>query len=288
MDPFEQRLRDEVIYLHSLWHQGPPRDPNHNPYPKPKHNPSRNLRPSNSTPFKKNITTTTKNKNKKKNKPQSDPPKVSGVEWPCAKPAAETAPPNSGWPALKLNSATSRPASAEEQAKLVATRVQQKGLEACSAFFARNRGSDVDDDQEEDDDDFVDINDCEESEEYEFFLKAFMEDNELRSYYEKNFESGVFCCLVCGGIGKKVNKRFKNCVALVQHSTAISKTAKRRAHKAYGQVICKVLGWDMNRLPSIVLSLGDSLNRSLPKSGESQGDQQENADGDKDDLSVLQ
>lgn len=260
MNPVEQRLRDEVIYLHSLWHKGPPRNPNSNP--KPRHDPSKKLHSPNPTPLKKNKQI---KKKKTRSKHKSDPPKISDVEWPVPEtPPATT----SGWPALKPQSATPKPASADEKSKYIATQMQKKGLEASRGFFTRNCGSDGDVDEE---DDFEEMDCSEECEEYAFFLNLFSEDSELRNYYEKNFESGDFICLVCGGIGKKVNKKFKNCVALVQHSIAISKTLKMRAHRAYGQVICKVLGWDMKRLPSIVLSLDNPLGSSLAKSSDLQG-----------------
>ncbi|KAA8524004.1 hypothetical protein F0562_010565 [Nyssa sinensis] len=107
-------------------------------------------------------------------------------------------------------------------------------------------------------------------EECEFFFKVFMEDAELRGYHEKNYEGGDFCCLVCSGIGKKVGKRFKHCVALVQHSISMTNTKKKWAHRAYGQVICEVLGWDIRWLPTIILSLGNPLSLSLSKTGETQ------------------
>ncbi|KAA8526755.1 hypothetical protein F0562_009016 [Nyssa sinensis] len=282
MDPYEQRLRDEVIYLHSLWHQGPPRKPN----PNPSNNPLKHLQPSSSTHFKKEKKRTRGKRGGKGKKklPESDPPPVSDKPWPCEAAAETPSFPTSGWPNLKPHStlATQLP-SAEEQARFAANKVQQKGLKAAQEFFASHADSDGDydsDEDMEDEDDMVEDDGCEE---YTFFLKVFMEDAELRGFYEKNSECGDFCCLVCGGIGKKVGKRFKDCVALVQHSTAIAKTKKKRAHRAYGQVICKVLGWNINRLPTIVLSLGDPLSHSLSKLGESQG----NPDGRVEDLDIL-
>ncbi|KAL1821508.1 hypothetical protein ACET3Z_016377 [Daucus carota] len=68
---------------------------------------------------------------------------------------------------------------------------------------------------------------------------VFAEDSELRSYYEKNCESGEISCFVCAGLGQKAGKKYKDCVALVQHATTITKTKKRHARKAVGEVICK-------------------------------------------------
>uniref|UniRef100_A0A5B7B601 Uncharacterized protein n=1 Tax=Davidia involucrata TaxID=16924 RepID=A0A5B7B601_DAVIN len=278
MDPYEQRLRDEVIYLHSLWHQGPPRNPNPNPNPNPNNNPSRQLQPSNSTRFKndKKRATGRKRIKGKEFPPESYPLPVSDIAWPCKAPAETPTETTSGWPNLKPHSATRLP-SAEEQARFAANQAQQKGLKAAQEFFSSNADSDGDGDSDEDMEDEDDMMDDDDGcEEYKFFLKVFMEDAELKGYYKNKYEGGDFCCFVCGGIGKKVGKRFKDCVALVQHSTAIAKTKKKRAHRAYGQVICKVLGWDINRLPTIVLSLSS-------KSGELQG----NPDAGREDSDML-
>ncbi|KAL2496517.1 uncharacterized protein Fot_40274 [Forsythia ovata] len=84
-----------------------------------------------------------------------------------------------------------------------------------------------------------------------------MDDVMLMEYYEKNHMNGEFSCLVCGSVGgRKTGKRFKNCVALVQHSITVARI-KKRAHRAYSQAICKILGWDIDRLPTIVLPLAD-------------------------------
>ena len=56
---------------------------------------------------------------------------------------------------------------------------------------------------------------------------------------------------MCAGLGQKAGKKYKDCVALVHHATTIAKTKKRHAHKRVGEVICKVLGWDIQKLPSI-------------------------------------
>ncbi|XP_042517424.1 nucleolin-like [Macadamia integrifolia] len=268
----EQQWREEVLYLHSLWHKGPPRNPN----PKPISN---NLGSSNSTTYKSkannlgasNSTTFKKGKSKQRvaQKKKDPKPVVSEVEWPCGpdpEPRQET-----GWPELnpKSDQAT-RPATAEEQAKFAALHLQQKGLKACQDFFSSNACSDDEEEDLMDDDD-------DDDEEFKFFLGIFTDDSDLRSYYEKNWESGEFCCLVCGGTGKKVWKRFKNCVALVQHSTAISKTKRRAAHRAFGKTVCRVLGWEIHRLPSIVLSLDGPLGHSNAKAESEVGLKENNA-----------
>lgn len=198
----------------------------------------------------------------------SDSSYVASSGWSCAKAVDENSSIASGWPTLK------RPmviclASAEEQAKLSAFQLQQKILDACHEFFGKSAASDGDENDDEDEDDFMDEDRSGESEVFKFFLKVFTENNEFRSYYEKNYGGGEFCCLVCGGIGKKVWKRFKDCIGLLQHSTGLLKTRKKRAHRAFGQVVCKVLGWDIDRLPMIVLK-GEPLGHSLGKLGVSQ------------------
>lgn len=193
------------------------------------------------------------------------PSLVASKSWSCVETVDELSPIRTGW-------ATSKPtkpleiqlASVEDQAKLAAVKLQNEVLEACRIYFEKNASSDDDDDDEEysimdeDEDDLIDKNESENSEEFKFFMKIFLENNELRNYYQKSFEAGEFCCLVCGGIGKKVSKRFKDCLGLLQHSTAILKTKKKHAHRAFAQVVCKVLGWDVDKLPMIVAK-GDPL-----------------------------
>ena len=167
---------------------------------------------------------------------ESDPPLDSAPEWPCPQdPPPET---SSGWHSMKKPVSTLQTLSAEDQAG----QMQYKALQHCREFLlARN---------EDEDKTSEDGNSEEDEEELCFFLKLFSEDRELRSYYEKCYESGDFYCLVCCGTGKTVWKKFKGCVGLLQHSTSILKTKRKHAHRAFAQVICKVLGWDLHRLPT--------------------------------------
>ncbi|XP_030525285.2 uncharacterized protein LOC115737347 isoform X2 [Rhodamnia argentea] len=265
MDPFEQRLRDEVVYLHSLWHQGPPAS---------HHSSSRAIPVSNPAPFKKQNPAAAKRKGHKKHK-NSEEPKDPEKEWPCKEePITQPSP---AWPAMKQkepgSGQTSRPASAEEQAKIAGQAMQQRALERCRGLFAKVGDSDGDEEEEKDDDDDGDEKEddreegdngrLEESEEYKCILDVFVKDRELREYYERNHESGDFWCVVCGAQGGKMSRRkFKNCVGVLQHSISISNTKKRRAHRAFGLVICRVMGWDVERLPLIVAK-GEPLSRSL-------------------------
>uniref|UniRef100_A0A803L5I0 Uncharacterized protein n=1 Tax=Chenopodium quinoa TaxID=63459 RepID=A0A803L5I0_CHEQI len=86
-------------------------------------------------------------------------------------------------------------------------------------------------------------------------MKVSEEQEELRGYYKKNCENGEFYCLVFGALAGKLLRKYKNCVAVVQHSVTISNTKKRKAHNAYGHVICKILGWDVHRLPRMGMLL---------------------------------
>ncbi|GAB4846577.1 hypothetical protein Ancab_025584 [Ancistrocladus abbreviatus] len=252
----EQALRDEVIYLHSLWHQGPPssaKSTSQNP----------TLKPLSTTPFKKKK----KKKKKKMMMMMKKPIIVSNKEWPVNSDPSTPSTSGSAWPEFKrVFSSATRPASAGEVASIMAMRAQRKGLDACCEFFESDDG----DDDDGNDDDNVDEekegggdNVFEESEELAFFLKLFEGDEELRGCYEKYYQNGEFSCLVCAGIRQKLRKKYFNCHALVQHCITISKTKKRRAHRAYGQVICKVLGWDINRLPVWVPPAGDTAGQSL-------------------------
>ncbi|XP_043687232.1 uncharacterized protein LOC122638369 [Telopea speciosissima] len=340
--PSEQIWREEVLYLHSLWRKGPPRNPNPKPNSNnlcasnsstPKPTPE-NLCASNPTTFKKkekkrscakknkdpkpivsevewpsdtepcqeigwpesnpqsdqatraataeeqaksiglcasnsstpkptpeklcasNSTTFKKRKNKQRGaKKKKDPkPIVSEVEWPCGsdpEPCQEI-----GWSESNPQSdQATRAATAEEQAKSTGLYLQQKVLKVCQDFFSSKVCTDDNGEEEELMDD--DIN---ESEEFKFFMGIFTDDSYLRDYYEKSWERGEFSCLVCGGTGKKLSKKFKNCVALVQHSTTISK--RKAAHRAFGKAICQVLDWEIHRLPKIVPPLDRPLGRT--------------------------
>ncbi|CAN4117673.1 unnamed protein product [Withania somnifera] len=257
MNPYdEQRLIQEVHYLHSLWHQGPTRPHPHthtHPHPLSYHHaatPS-SLQPSSSTKFKK------KNKRFKKQEFQD-----SGIEWTCKSPAKSPPSTESGWPSFKTQpNKQSHLPTVEELASVEANRVQQHAVKAVSEYLKYSVNAEDDDDDDEEEEDVMEVEKVDKEEKnVSFFEKLFEEDGGLREYYVKNSESGggEFSCLVCCGVGKKGwKKRFKDCVALVQHSISIANANTRQAHRAYGQVICRILGWDINRLPSIVLSAGD-------------------------------
>ncbi|XP_024171519.1 uncharacterized protein LOC112177462 [Rosa chinensis] len=247
MDPYyEQRLRDEVIYLHSLWHQGPPN--RRNPIPIPFPNSTIRATPNGGNPqlpypIASQEGPTTKRKTRTEielpssNKKPSQPDLRSEWPGPALNDDSTSEWPSSGWTvtSAKLNLA---PASAEEQLRHHALRLHNKALEACSGFFKGNVGSGSGSECEEEEEDCK-VGD-EENEEYKLLLNLFVEESGLRSYYEGNWDSGDFYCLVCGGLGK--TKKIKGCTGLVQHAVSISKTKKKRAHRAFAQVVCRVLG----------------------------------------------
>ncbi|BAT92676.1 hypothetical protein VIGAN_07147500 [Vigna angularis var. angularis] len=207
---------------------------------------------------------------------------VTDAKWVCKSPNSGISATDSGWPRFDdiKSSSLAYSLSAEEQATVAVLQLQHKALEACQKFFVGNAGSDGDEDDsdDEDEDELVDNYDPKECEEYRFFERVFAEDGDLRRYYENNHREGDFCCLVCGGIGKKVWKRFKDCAALIHHSTAILRTTRKRAHRAYAQVINKVVGCNIDQLPAIALNgLDSSLKDSRKLLGfEKEGD---NLDG---------
>ncbi|KAG8637191.1 hypothetical protein MANES_15G095100v8 [Manihot esculenta] len=282
--PYEQKLRDEVIYLHSLWHRGPPAlDTNLNRLgPKPIHNsnndPSRNLHVSYSTSFKKtkgnkhryqNANNITASGSGSTSNRQPDP----GPEWPV-NPPPPSSPPNSGsgWPSFKVKPSPSTQIVPDiDEPKMIAMQMQQKVVKACNDFFGKKIDMDSEDDHEfededEGDDSFSEDNDVEETDEFKFFFSLFVENRELRDFYESNQETGDLYCLVCGGMGVKVGKIFRGCLGLVQHAIAILRTKRKRAHRALAQVICRVIGWEFSRLPVVVLNR-EPLSRSLANLG---------------------
>ncbi|KAK7405329.1 hypothetical protein VNO78_06559 [Psophocarpus tetragonolobus] len=335
MNPYdEKRLRDEVIFLHALWHQGPP--PPLPPPAPPLQNPIVNFHlpfPSSSQPYIPQhtwrvrphphhpppahtislpfVSFKKKRKNKKKKKHKVADP---GPPWPCpvrsdprpnwplngprsdsnsdwvdnkSDPTMGWDGPNSdsnpgfagqksdqslGWAGPKVGPTLPPEVSPEEKEKLLAMNLQNKACKALKQFLTSH--DDDGSDEEEDDDD----RECEEFE--NFFVGVFMEDNELRSYYQRCYESGEFSCFVCGAIGKKNSgKRFKDCAALVQHSMSILRTLKKRAHRGFGIALCKVLGWDVDRLPTIVIK-GTPLGVETVKPAEAEGEPKEKVEDD--------
>lgn len=266
----EQKLRDEVIYLHYLWQQGPPTPPppphphapqsnpilphwrhHHDPFPPPH---TRSLPPVNSTTFKKKKVTKPEpisSENRRVNTDDNNVTKPDSPGWPVPVPVSRNSP-QTGWPT------PNPPPQPQEIERLSALHLQNKACKAFKDSLLIDSDDDDDDEVEEDyeDEDEDDNEDGDDRfKQFEnFFIKVFMEDNELRWYYQRCFENGEFLCLVCAADKKNnKNKKYKDCMGLVQHSKLILRTANKVAHRAFGEVVCKVLGWDVRRLPTIVL-----------------------------------
>ncbi|KAF9666706.1 hypothetical protein SADUNF_Sadunf16G0256700 [Salix dunnii] len=289
LTPYEQTLRDEVIYLHSLWHQGPP-TLNPNPYqPTDVNYSSRNLHVSNPTPFKKtnrHKPTYQKANNVAPAGSAYDPRPDPGPEWLLNSPQPSPPTSGSGWLEFRSNlRPSSCPVSESDQGKVSAMHMQQKAVKCCNQFVVKRIDLDGNGDNELDEadgDDDCSWNDSvvEESEEFKFFLSFFVENQEMRDFYEKNTERGDFYCLVCRGKGEKVGKSYRGCASLLQHARTIWKKKRHGPHRAFGHLICKVLGWDISRLPMIVLK-GEPLSHLLANSGQTeQGNGSEWIDSD--------
>ncbi|XP_073130063.1 uncharacterized protein [Henckelia pumila] len=246
MDPqYEQRLREEVIYLHSLWHQGPPR-------------PSAACQPSNATHFKRQGRPGGRRGRKSKKNEAPQPISSPGKEWTFITPSPAEAT-TSSWGSLGPKPLQSpQLLSPEEQLKFDARNAQRKALKTVREFLKSNNDGETGsvDSSSDEDDEFMEEDDG--RQEYTFFLKVFMEDAELKDYYEKNYAKGEFSCLICGAVGgKNTGKKFKGCLPLVQHSITVAKKKRKRAHRAYGQAVCKIFGWDIDRLSTVASLLSD-------------------------------
>ncbi|KAL6535937.1 hypothetical protein OROHE_012781 [Orobanche hederae] len=275
MDPlYEQTLRDEVNYLHSLWYQGPPRaavfTSTFAPPTRPPH-----LQPSQATQFKKKKKEKARRAEITSNKPNTVTPSNLNAEPEWVVPTPPPLPPTEGWPCMESKpDPHPRTLSPGEQSKLSAKHAHRHALKAVTEYFRYDNADNDSDSVVSGDEDADLMEEDDGQEEYNFFCKVFKEDMELRECYEKNFAKGEFSCLVCGALGgKKMWKKYKGCLALVQHSITIAKMKKRRAHRALGQAVCKVLSWDINELSSIVSLLSDK-SAATPENG-SIGDKNE-------------
>jgi hypothetical protein len=107
---------------------------------------------------------------------------------------------------------------------------------------------------------------AEEQEAAVYFTGLFERDAWLRGHYTGSWRKGRFQCMVCAaGGGKKVGKavrRFRGCLALVHHARDASRGrslcgryGRRGAHRALAAVVCRMLGWDIEKLalPRIVI-----------------------------------
>ncbi|KAI0491307.1 hypothetical protein KFK09_025567 [Dendrobium nobile] len=253
----ENWLRDEVLYLHGLWHRGSHPLSIVNSNINHKH-PLTHLRPRFSSRLR---------KDKKNQRRQKKKAVVSEKEWPCDHVPDPNHAVDTSWPEPQPKLAPRLP-SAEYLASDLAARAQKNGVVACGRFFSNKDGDN--DSDEGDSAGELEEEDVEEEEEVEerafkFFLEIFTTDNELRRYYEENHEKGEFLCLVCEGSGAKKGRMYGDCVGLVQHCSNVSKTGRRAAHRGLAKTLCRVVGWNFDRLPMIVLDLEETLGQTLAR-----------------------
>ncbi|CAN6208657.1 unnamed protein product [Urochloa humidicola] len=237
----ERRLAEEVLHLHSLWRRGPP------PVPTPAPEPA---------PIQSHKTKTSDRKRRKLDgaaPAAAAEPKDTGPELPPAPP-----PPNSSpktWPEAAPSSSTpARPPPPTSPGALA----QHKALRAAAEFFS-NRG-----DSDDSSDDGEEGSESEGEQDAAGFLTGLFErDAALRDHYERGSEDRQFACLVCAA-GTRKARRFRGCLALVQHACdATPRYGRPRAHRAFAAVLCRVLGWDAARLPSIVMDPRGTLGQAL-------------------------
>lgn len=243
-----QWLRDEVLYLHGLWRQGS--------HPSSTGNPNdsinRKLRPRYPGKLKKS----------RNNHRGGKKAVASEKEWPCDPAPDLNEAIDTGWPE-PLPKPAPRPLSAVDLAAALAARAQNNGVEECKIFFSKK---DVDGDSEEGDSEEEDAEEEEVEERvFKFFMEIFTKNDELRRYYEANHEKGEFLCLVCEGSGAKKGRTYGDCIGMVQHCSNAIKTGRRAAHRGLARALCRVVGWNFDRLPLLVLDLEETLGQLLAR-----------------------
>ncbi|KAL5199836.1 hypothetical protein ABZP36_021039 [Zizania latifolia] len=240
----DRLLAEEIFYLHSLWRRGPEVSA---PFPAP-------IPPPGSASLAETRRWETGRRRRRRlehHAQEQEQEQDPGLEWPVApSPPASSTP----WPDHASSSLSQHP---PKQQPSPGSLSQQAALRAAEDFFS-NRGSDDDGEGSES-----------EGEEEEtaagFFMGLFEREAALREHYERSWEEGEFMCMACAGRKAKKGKtrKFNGCVALVQHAQAATRCGGPRAHRALAAAICRVLGWDINRLPSIVIDPRGTLGQAL-------------------------
>ncbi|KAJ1704480.1 hypothetical protein LUZ63_004259 [Rhynchospora breviuscula] len=269
----EYRLAREVLYLHSLWHRGPPptrfqtptSNPNFSSPHLPYHDPTFYLRPSsfsNPNPYSfpnpshyyynynynynypnsSRLTPEGSNKKQKVESPRE-------TEWPCDPPSVPGDSSPDKWAPFEQSVplATISPGT-DARAALIS--MQLPAVQSSKDFFSQHSDSESECESESESESESENDDVD-----GFFRALFANDVGLRVCYEKDHENGEFYCLVCEGRRdghKGKGKVYRGCTALVQHASAVCKVGQLVAHRAFARAVCQVLGWDPERLPSIV------------------------------------
>ncbi|KAM3207546.1 hypothetical protein ACQJBY_062673 [Aegilops geniculata] len=243
----ERRLAEEVLYLHSLWRTGPPAPAG----------PSRSTRagtggsrPARARPNQR------KRRRIERPAPAAEP-EEPGADWPLA-PSPPASPFPSSWPDAAPSSPAPRPPPPQPSPASLA---QRDALRAAEEFFS-GRGTSGEDGDESEGSESEDGGDAAS----EFFLGLFERDAALRGYYERCHEEGEFRCMGCVGRKRKGRgqaRRFRDCVSLVHHARDATRCGRPLAHRALAAAVCRVLGWDVKRLPSIVIDPCGTLGQAL-------------------------
>ncbi|KAF7099375.1 hypothetical protein CFC21_101010 [Triticum aestivum] len=80
-------------------------------------------------------------------------------------------------------------------------------------------------------------------------------------------------CVGRKGKGRSQARRFRDCKSLVHHARDATRCGRPLAHRALAAAVCRVLGWDVKRLPSIVIDPRGTLGQALlAREGEGESD----------------
>ncbi|GJN00892.1 hypothetical protein PR202_ga18115 [Eleusine coracana subsp. coracana] len=249
----DRDLAAEVLYLHSLWHRGPP-----SPAPAPA--PAAAAAPNQSRSGRRRP----RKRNRRRLGRGDDEIEDGGPDWSLA-----PSPPEDPWSERPLAQASpdgptsSNPPPPPSPGSLA----HREAIRTTEEFFATHI-SDVEEEEEE-----VSESEGDEEEAVGFFTEMFERDVALRGHYERHWEEGQFACMAC--VGRKARRgkgrRFRGCVGLVQHARAATRYGRPAAHRALAAVVCRVLGWDIERLPNIVIDPRGTLGQALAARAQSDG-----------------
>ncbi|KAF7106717.1 hypothetical protein CFC21_107435 [Triticum aestivum] len=244
----ERRLAEEVLYLHSLWRRGPPAPAPAGP-PAPPAGGSR-ASAGGSRPNQ---------RKRRRTERTAAEPEEPGADWPLA-PSPPASPSPASWPDAAPSSPAPRPPPQQQPSP--ASLAQRDALRAAEEFFSARGSSGEDGDGESEGSESEDGGDAAAG----FFLGLFERDAALRGYYERCHEEGEFRCMGCVGRKRKGRgqaRRFRDCKSLVHHARDATRCGRPLAHRALAAAVCRVLGWDVKRLPSIVIDPCGTLGQAL-------------------------
>ncbi|KAF3341520.1 hypothetical protein FCM35_KLT00158 [Carex littledalei] len=176
-------------------------------------------------------------------------PNSASDQWPpCPTPYPDLKPPAT-WAATQAMAPPPPPISAQSEALAKAANIQRRAIKATKKFFSAIKedfGSESDYEFNSSDSESEVKPDMD-----ELFDGIFEKDHKLTEYYEKNHEKGDFYCFICQVREdfKGKGMRYKSGLALVQHANTVSKAGWGGAHRALARAVCRVLGWDLVKIP---------------------------------------